>query len=290
MRENFDDRVREWFPLKIGSLKVILENNEGVDDFDKTKSINTRPSHFGSSFLSSSKRLMNEVNNHVGANYSNSIYYGDTDSMYIQKYWSDLVDTGSVGKFLGLGKSDYGIPGTTFVWFLAPKTKYCLATDEFGVISADRTFKGYSEEHKKIKLNEFISLSEGKIVPGRFLIDWTLTVEGKEIPHSKKGCLDCNNRKIYNEYVIKPTLNCFHCEMQRVCKTCLGRISHKRLYSVDINLLKRKPPNEYHQMLPFYIDEYEPRQNKIDIESATEVLMKKMIKWFWEDVLRGYII
>ena len=34
MRENFDDRVKEWFPLKNGSLTVKIEDDEGVDDYD----------------------------------------------------------------------------------------------------------------------------------------------------------------------------------------------------------------------------------------------------------------
>ena len=38
-------------------------------------------------------------------------------------------------------------------------------------------------------------------------------------------------------------------------------------------MLKRKPANEYHQMLPNYEGKYESRQNKIVFESAKEVLM-----------------
>ena len=30
----------------------------------------------------------------------------------------------------------------------------------------------------------------------------------------------------------------------------------------------RKPANEYHQTLPYYLGEYEPKRNKIDFESA----------------------
>ena len=48
MKENFDDRVKEWFPLRNGNSKVKLEDDEGVDDHDKAKSINTIPTHFGS--------------------------------------------------------------------------------------------------------------------------------------------------------------------------------------------------------------------------------------------------
>ena len=165
MRENFDDRVKEWFPLKNGNFIVKLEDDEGVDDFDKAKSINTMPSHFGSFILSHSKRLMNDVFREIDGFYSNNIYYGDTDSGYIhKKHWSTLVEKGFVGKSLGLGKNDYGDSGIFYAWFLAPKIKYCLVIDDYGIISAKRTFKGYSEEHRMIKLDEYISLSEGKTI------------------------------------------------------------------------------------------------------------------------------
>ena len=276
MRENFDDRVKEWFPLKNGNLIVKLEDDEGVDDYDKAKSINTMPSHFGSFILSHSKRLMNNVIKQIDGFYNNNIYYTDTDSLYIhKKYWSVLDDSEFVGKSLGLGKNDYGNSGIFYAWFLAPKIKYCLVIDDFGTISAKRTFKGYSEEHRMIKLDEYISLSEGKTVSGRFSIDWTKSFEGIKIPHRKQDCSDCDNKKLCNDCIIKPKMNCFNCEMEKACKSCLDLISQKKTYSTNINLLKRKPPNEQHQMLPHYVGRYEPTQNNIDFESAKEILMKE---------------
>ena len=113
MRENFDDRIKEWFPLKNCNFIVKLEDDEGVDDYDKAKSINTMASHFGSYILSHSKRLMNDVFNEIDGFYSNNIYYTDTDSGYIhKKHWSTSVEKGFVGKSLGLGKNDYGNSGT----------------------------------------------------------------------------------------------------------------------------------------------------------------------------------
>ena len=173
-----------------------MEEDEGVDDYDKAKSVNTMPSHFGSYILSHSKRLMNDVIKKIDGFYNNCIYYTDTDSLYIhKKYWSTLVEKGCVGKSLGLGKNDYGDSGIFYAWLLAPKIKYCLVIDDFGIISAKRTFKGYSEEHRLIKLNEYISLSEGKTVSGRFSIDWTKTFERIKIPHRKQECADCDNRR-----------------------------------------------------------------------------------------------
>ena len=282
MRENFDNSIKEWFPLKNGNLIVKLEDDEGVDDYDKAKSINTMPSQFGSNILSQSKRLMNNVFNELDAFYNNVIYYTDTDSGYIhKKYWNKLDEKGYVGKSLGLGKNDYGNSGIFYAWFLAPKIKYCLVIDDFGIISAKRTFKGHSEEHRLIKLDKYISLSERKTVSGRFSIDWTKTFEGIKVPHRKQNCSDCDNTKFCTDCVMKPKMNCFNCEMEKACESCLDLIPQKKTYSTDIDTLKRKPPNEYHQMLPYYEGIYEPKENNIDLESAKNILMKeddKMIK------------
>ena len=132
-----------------------------------------------------------------------------------------------------------------------------------------------------IKLDEYISLSEGKTVSRRFSIDWTKTFEGIKIPHRTQDCSDCDNTKSCDDCFIKPKMNCFNCEMEKACKPCLDLISKKKTYSTDINTLKRKPPNQYHQMLPDYVGKYEPKQNNIDFESAKDSLMEeddKMIK------------
>ena len=63
--------------------------------------------------------------------------------------------------------------------------------------------------------------------------------------------------------------------MSRACKLGLDLVSQKNTYSTGFNLLKRQPPNEKHQVLPYYIGEYEPRQNNTDIESATKILIKE---------------
>ena len=61
MTEIFDDGVKKWFPLKNSNLIVKLEGHEGVDVYDKAKSVITRLSQFGNYLLSHSKWLMNDV-------------------------------------------------------------------------------------------------------------------------------------------------------------------------------------------------------------------------------------
>ena len=126
-----------------------------------------------------------------------------------------------------------------------------------------------------MKLDEYILLSEAKTVSGRFLIDWTKTFEKLKIPHRKQDCLDCDNGKYCSDCAIKCKMNCFNCELERACKSCLDLISRNKSYSTDINMLKRKPANENYQMLPYYASEYKPKQNNIDFESAREILMNE---------------
>ena len=112
---------------------------------------------------------MNEVSSVIDGFYSICIYYGDTDSGHIhKKHRSTLVDKVFVGKPLGLSKNDYANSGIFYAWFLAPKKKYCLVIDDFGAISAKRAFKDYWEEHRMIKLNEFVSLLEEKLYQVEF--------------------------------------------------------------------------------------------------------------------------
>ena len=65
-----------------------------------------------------------------------------------------------------------------------------------------------------IKLNEFISLSEGKTISRRFSIDWTKTFERTKIPHMKPVCLDCVNGKNCGYCVKEPQMDCFNCKME----------------------------------------------------------------------------
>ena len=67
-----------------------------------------------------------------------------------------------------------------FAWFI----------NDYGLISTKHSFRGYSEEHRMTKREEFLSLSEGKIVSGSFSIDLTKTIERIKIPHKKQDCSD----------------------------------------------------------------------------------------------------
>ena len=62
---------------------------------------------------------------------------------------------------------------------------------------------------------------------------------------------------------MKPKTKGLFCEKERACQTCLDRLSQNKTSSKDNKILKRKPANEYHRMLPYYLGEYKPQQNNV---------------------------
>ena len=61
MKENYDDRVQEWWPLKNGNLIVGIEFDTGVEDQDLANSNNQMPCDLCNSMIGHSKRLKNNV-------------------------------------------------------------------------------------------------------------------------------------------------------------------------------------------------------------------------------------
>ena len=75
----------------------------------------------GAFILNNSKRNVDNFIREINAFYDNSIYYGDTDSSYIDKKYRDVFDkTNLLGEELCQGKNDYKSGGIFHGLFLAP--------------------------------------------------------------------------------------------------------------------------------------------------------------------------
>ena len=85
MKTEYDDRVKEYIPLKDGNYLVNVKDHDGVDDNGVSKKVNSQPFQFGSLILLHSKRLMNDVILALDGFKNNKIYSGDRDSVSIQK-------------------------------------------------------------------------------------------------------------------------------------------------------------------------------------------------------------
>ena len=159
----YDKSIKEIVPLENGVYIVKKHIREGKDDFGLANKINTMPSHMGSYILSHSKRLMNEVIEHIDGFYKKNIYYSDTDSIYIHKNDFNILDRdGFIQDSLGKSKNDYGDNGGNIkALFLGPKIQYCLVVDDGGYMTEKITFKGL-EKGSNIKYNDFVDLGRGK--------------------------------------------------------------------------------------------------------------------------------
>ena len=89
MKTEFDENVLDYWKLPNENYIVKMKKDDGLDHDCDIK--NTLPAVLGAFNLSNSKRIMNNFIREINGFYNNSIYYGDTDSLYIEKnigmYW-----------------------------------------------------------------------------------------------------------------------------------------------------------------------------------------------------------
>ena len=168
-----------------------LKDDEGLED--SVKKVNTTPLHLGAFVLSNSKRIMNNFIHAINGFYTNDVYYTDTDSLYIEnKHWEKLDKAGLVGKNRGQGKNDYGDGGIWYGLFLAPKIKYCLTINNYGIIDEHKTFKGFTNVSDDLNRKEYFNMADGGKLTAKVPLSWKKSFsQGVVIPHKMRNCTEC---------------------------------------------------------------------------------------------------
>ena len=139
MMSEYDERVKDYWKLSGINYIVKMIDDAGLED--EVKKLNTMPLDLGAFVLSNSKRITNNFIHAINEFYTNNVYYGDTDSVYIEnKHWHTLEEAGLVGENLLKRKNDYKDGGTFYALFFAPKIKYCSTINKYGVIDEHKTF------------------------------------------------------------------------------------------------------------------------------------------------------
>ena len=134
-----DERVLDCRE-KYGRYIVNMKDDEGLED--EVKNVNTLPLQLAVSILSKSKRIMNNFIHAIGGFFNNDVYYTDTESLYIENnQWNKLNEKNLVRKKLLRGKNDYGVGGIFYAISLAPKTKYCLTINKYGIVDEKNASK-----------------------------------------------------------------------------------------------------------------------------------------------------
>ena len=161
METEYDENVLDYWKLPDGSYIVKFKKDDGLEGGNDVK--NTLPSHLGAFMLSNSKRNMNNFIREINAFYNSSKYYGDTDSVYIEKKFWDVLDKAKlVGENLCQGKNDYKTGGIFYALFLAPKVKYCLTINELGIIEQHMFFKGFNGSKRLLDRSQYFDMLDGK--------------------------------------------------------------------------------------------------------------------------------
>ena len=140
---------------------------------NEIRKINTMPLHLGAFVLSNSKRILNNFVHAIDGFYTNNVFYTDTDSLYIEnKHWDKLEKAGLVGKNLLQCQNDYKDGGIFYGLFLAPKIKYCLIINKYGVISEKKTFKGFKDVSDKLDRKEYFKMADGDKLVAKVPLSW----------------------------------------------------------------------------------------------------------------------
>ena len=196
---------------------------------------NTLPGHLGAFILSNRQRIMNNFDREINGFYNN-IYYTDTDSLYIEKKYWDVLDKGKlVGEELCPGKNDYKSGGIFYGLFLAPKLKYCLSIDNHAIIQEHKWFKGFNDSKRFLDRSQNFEMIEGK---------------------KRSALLSESRKKTFNSGIIIPTKTrfCNECNDKRLCNKCNLIVNETKEFEASLILLKRQPPNQFGHMLPGFTD------------------------------------
>ena len=163
MKTEFDENVLDYWNLPNGNYIVKMKKDDGLDDVCDIK--NTLPAVLGAFILSNSRQIMNKFIREKNGFYKNNIYYTDTDSLYIEiKYWDVLDKPNLVGEGICQCRNDYVSGGVFYGLFLAPKVKYCSSIEGFGIVQEHKTFKGFNDNKRLLDRSQYFKMLEGKKV------------------------------------------------------------------------------------------------------------------------------
>ena len=230
METEYDENVLDFWRLPNGNYIVNLKKVDGLGGDNDVK--NTLPSQLGAFRLNDSKRIMNNFIRVINGFYNNSIYYGDTDSVFIEKKYWDVLDK---GKNSCQSKNDYKTGGIFHGLFLAPKIKYVLTIVDFGLVQRHITFIGFNDSKRLLDRSHYLDKLEGKKISAMLPKSW---------------------KKSFNNGIIIPVKmrGCDKCRAKLLCVTRINQINEDKEFEAILNLLVRKAPNQLGYMLPYFVE------------------------------------
>ena len=154
-----DENVLDYWKLPNGNCIVKMKKDDGLDDDCDNK--NTLPAVLGAFILSNSKRIMNNFIREINVFYNNSKYYGDTDSLYIEKKYWDVLDKANLVEGLCQGNNDYKTGGIFYgilKQYSSHFITYELTPGIYTIQDISENIHTYSG-HSEIKESEYDDIS-----------------------------------------------------------------------------------------------------------------------------------
>ena len=230
MKTEFDENTLDYWKVPNGNYTIKMKKDDGEDDDCDVK--NTLPAVLGAFILGNRRRIRNNFIREINGFYNNSIYYGDTDSLYIEKkYWDVLNEANLEGESLCQGKNHYKTGGIFYGLFLAPKIKNCLTIDDYGILQEHKTFMRFIDSNRLLDCSYYFFMLKIEKLSAMLPRSWKNLFDGGiVIPMKMTFCNECDDKK--------------------VCEKCKNKIYENKEFEVNLNEIKRHPPNEFLHMLP----------------------------------------
>ena len=143
-----------------------------------------------------------------------------------------MLDKGNlVGKKLCQGQTEYESGGIFFGLFLAPKTKYCLTIKKFGILQQHVTFKSFNDSKRFLDRSQNFDMLKGKNISALLPRSWKKSFKsGIVIPAKLKRSNECKDKILHT--------------------TCNNQVKENKEFKANLNLMKRKAPNQLGHRLP----------------------------------------
>ena len=203
MKNENDDSVEKWFPLKNGNV-MVTKDKEGVDAELISKKVISQPCHLGCFMICHSKPLMKNVNLAVDGLKNTKTYYGDTDSMFIHNSDYEILKTkGLIGKNLFQSRNDYGNGGILYGLLLAPNIESLFLKI---VYYQKTTSNGFDQNLVGLNFKDFFGLERGENLLGKSKLKWRRDLPCVKIRHRVFQCPQCDNDKICKQCEISPKM------------------------------------------------------------------------------------
>ena len=95
------------------------------------------------------------------------------------------------------------------------------------------TFKGFNDSKRLLDRSQFFDTLDEKKISAMLPRSW---------------------KKSFNDGIVIPTKmrQCNGCKDGILCATCNSQTNENKKFEANINLLKRKTPNQFGYMLPYY--------------------------------------